>query len=109
SKLRYNLFVITIFTFLFSFILNIWQVHQDPVRTFYSPQTRFWELQIGSILFFLHRYLFIGYEKISTKYSIQFKNILSILGILSLVLSFLLVSNNHSFSFPGWWALLPTL
>ena len=48
-RLRLNLLTLTILTGLISFALNIHgiSVKQDLVATFYSPQTRFWELAIG--------------------------------------------------------------
>ena len=33
-----------------SFVLNIYEVHNDIVAAFFSPQTRFWELMAGSVL-----------------------------------------------------------
>jgi len=53
AKLRSNLLVITVVIAVISFILNIFGVKPDPVATFYSPLTRFWELQCGSILAWL--------------------------------------------------------
>ena len=47
---KFNLLTLTIIVALVSFALNIKGVKQDLVATFYSPQTRFWELLSGSVL-----------------------------------------------------------
>jgi peptidoglycan/LPS O-acetylase OafA/YrhL len=52
-KRRFNLLLITVVVASISFTLNIWSVNSDSVATFYSPQTRFWELLIGSCLAYL--------------------------------------------------------
>lgn len=49
-KRNFNLFIITIAVAIASFILNIEGVKHDMVATFYSPQSRFWELLSGSLL-----------------------------------------------------------
>ena len=49
-KKRFNLLTLGILVWLTSFYLNIQGVKKDVVATFYSPQTRFWELFAGSIL-----------------------------------------------------------
>jgi len=35
---------------LISFVLNVININSTPVATFYSPQTRFWELILGALL-----------------------------------------------------------
>ncbi|MEI7824499.1 MAG: acyltransferase [Chlorobiaceae bacterium] len=49
-KRKFNLLTITVLVTIFSFLLNIKGIKQDAVATFYSPQTRFWELLCGSLL-----------------------------------------------------------
>jgi len=51
-RARLNLLSLTILIGGASFILNLWgtQVSPNPVATFYSPQTRFWELLMGAVL-----------------------------------------------------------
>ncbi len=49
-KQKFDLLTITIIVALVSFFLNINGVKEDTVATFYSPQTRFWELLCGSLL-----------------------------------------------------------
>jgi len=47
-KSRLNFLCVLIAIITISFGLNIWQVNKDIVATFYSPQTRFWELLTGA-------------------------------------------------------------
>lgn len=49
-KRKLNLLTLTIFVALVSLYLNLKGIKKDEVSTFYSPQTRFWELLSGSIL-----------------------------------------------------------
>ena len=49
-KRNFNLLTLTILVGLVSFYLNLNGIKKDAVATFYSPQTRFWELLSGSII-----------------------------------------------------------
>ena len=121
-KLKINfLIIITIITF-FSLILNIIGVNQDPVATFYSPQTRFWELLCGALLSWLYLYkkeallniknnidnffyrLMQAHRKKGTS---LFSNILSCTGLFFLIYGFWKI--NEELDFPGIWALLPVI
>lgn len=42
--------------FVASFWLNVTSIHEDPVRVFYLPQYRIWELAFGGILAWLNLY-----------------------------------------------------
>ena len=55
-KQKFDLLTITIIVALVSFFLNINGVKEDTVATFYSPQTRFWELLCGSLLAWISIY-----------------------------------------------------
>lgn len=97
-KRKHLLIIISLLCFL-SFILNVYLVDVDPTAAFYSPASRFWELMVGSVLalVMLRRVLFFE----------RFGNYLSAIGLCFLVLSYILI--NKQTSFPGWWALLPTI
>jgi peptidoglycan/LPS O-acetylase OafA/YrhL len=100
-RLRFNLGLLTLFLALISFGLNIrgFTVSHDPIATFYSPQTRFWELLLGALLAY-------HYSKI--EYVIQrYSSSTSLVGIALIVIG--LVTIHPNYSFPGWWALLPTI
>lgn len=122
-KRKFNLLIITIVVAVVTFILNIKGVKQDIVATFYSPQTRFWELLSGSLLawftlykkgassnikhkvdFWLSRIVYRKTQEVEGK---TLSNALSFFGLLLLVYGFLQI--NKELSFPGWWALVPVL
>lgn len=107
-----------------SFALNIAGVHTDPAATFYSPQTRFWELLIGSGLAYLtlyHRALFVGCADFASRYvrvavyadGYRDKPENPALSIQSLIGATVIAAGlyfiTEEMSFPGWWAVLPTI
>ena len=103
-KLKYLLPVI----FSASFLLNIYSITNDPVGTFYLPQTRFWELMTGAAL----AYWFHPKSSdhwLSTRFATRpwVNNISTCLGLMLLAMAAVLL--NKSSAFPGWWAVLPTL
>lgn len=122
-KRKFNLLTITLVIATISFVLNIKGVRTDPVATFYSPQTRFWELLIGSILAYMTLYkpnVFATKKlKINTylnaviyAHSSQanpntLRNIKSLMGAGLIVTGILTITKEGHF--PGTLALLPTL
>jgi peptidoglycan/LPS O-acetylase OafA/YrhL len=81
---------------LLSFALNVWALERYPVYTFYLPFTRLWELAIGSVLA-------VSALRVSRRVTAE---LASWSGALLLVASVAFVREH---SFPGVWALLPTL
>ena len=120
-KGKFNLLTITLVIATISFVLNIKGVRTDPVATFYSPQTRFWELLIGSILAYVTLYKpnIFPAEKLNAflntiiySHSAQanpntFRNIQSFIGTALIVTGLLTITKEGYF--PGTLALLPTL
>ena len=122
-KFKFNLFTVTILVAILSFILNLYGVKQDVVATFYSPQTRFWELLSGSLLAWLILYKKSTYHnsklsfdnwltKINYRKKIEINgrvlsNAISCLGSILLIYGILKV--NRYVNFPGKWALVPVL
>ncbi|NWD34169.1 acyltransferase [Pseudomonas reactans] len=53
-RVKFNPFIVIIIAAAVSFSLNISNVRTNPSFTFYSPQTRFWELLIGSALAYIN-------------------------------------------------------
>ena len=119
-KLNFNLLIIIIAAI--SFYLNINAMNTDIVSTFYSPQTRFWELLCGSLLAWASLCKEDTFAIIETKLGwiasfSDYKNtrlnrktlstICSIIGFLCLTFGFCYISNQ--FKFPGFWALIPVL
>jgi peptidoglycan/LPS O-acetylase OafA/YrhL len=122
-KRKFNLLTITIVIAIASFVLNIKGIKHDMVATFYSPQTRFWELLSGSLLawvtlykkdafaniklkldYWLSRIIFSEKQEANGK---TLSNVLSFVGLLLLVYGFWII--NKELSFPGKWALVPVL
>jgi peptidoglycan/LPS O-acetylase OafA/YrhL len=122
-KRKFNLLTITIFVAIASFVLNIKGIKQDMVATFYSPQTRFWELLCGSSLAWFTLYKKNAFSNLKQKldywlsraiYSEKQEaedktllNVLSFVGLLLLAYGFFHI--HKEFSFPGKWALVPVL
>jgi peptidoglycan/LPS O-acetylase OafA/YrhL len=102
-KKKFNLIFIIITIAVISFSLNIWQTNGDIVAAYYSPQTRFWELLIGSFL----AYITLSKPKSAGDYNVVFRNSLSFIGAIFLLIGFFSISEKTTF--PGYWALLPTL
>jgi peptidoglycan/LPS O-acetylase OafA/YrhL len=88
-----------------SFAWNLYSISIDPVATFYSPLTRFWELLIGSLLAYVTVFQ-ARYPKLAVN-SIAQANTYSWIGCGLFVAGLLLI--NKESGFPGGWALLPTL
>jgi peptidoglycan/LPS O-acetylase OafA/YrhL len=106
-----------------SFALNVFGIFIDDVSTFYSPQTRFWELLIGSLLAWrtLHatgkisvferkiaRLLGQSYLTHTDEQLIAtFRRLQSWSGACLIAVALLFLDKARPF--PGWWALLPTI
>ncbi len=84
-----------------SFAINLATVHTSPVAAFYSPLSRFWELQIGCLLALLMR----DWEP-RDPMPRKIADGLSMAGVAALGISIALFSTD--LAFPGPWALLPT-
>ena len=108
SKLKLNLLLVTIAIAITSFVLNIRGVNvsHDLVATFYSPQTRFWELLLGAILAYLTLYPSRFMARVTIG-QIWITELTAAIGLGLFV--FAIVVINKFNPFPGWWALLPTL
>ena len=122
-KHKFNLLTITIVVAVASFFLNLKGVKQDMVATFYSPQTRFWELLSGSLLAWFTLYKKDAFTGIKSKVDVWISrvvynekqdsdgktlaNVLSFVGLLLLLYGFWRI--NKELSFPGKWALVPVL
>lgn len=120
---RLNILAFVVVLLVVSFYLNIVDIHSDIEKTFFVPQTRFWELLAGSILAYLHlfkRNLLQDWMKRAIFHPFIFRNpprndwhdiilnnFLSILGLM--LFTFAIFAVNRAKLFPGWWALLPVL
>jgi peptidoglycan/LPS O-acetylase OafA/YrhL len=120
-KQRFNLLSLTIVVYITSFIINVKGIDQDVVATFYSPQSRFWELLSGSLLAWFTLYKKNAFAGIKSKIDIWLSivvytekqegdgktlaNIISIIGLLLLLYGFWRI--NNEIRYPGKWALVP--
>ena len=100
-RFKLNSLCLSIIIFVLSFSFNSYQTFHNAVAAFYSPQTRFWELILGGFLALSKRNTFIILDKNSVK------NSLSVLGFVFILSSVFLLNKENTF--PGYWALLPTL
>ncbi|MBP5958557.1 acyltransferase [Pseudomonas anatoliensis] len=103
-KARLNFLWVLVGVACASFLLNIIGVEKDQVATFYSPQTRFWELLAGSALAYLLMYRPSGSEAVNGK---LLRNLKALLGAFLVGSALVLASKDRAF--PGWWATLPVL
>ncbi|MDP3562473.1 MAG: acyltransferase family protein [Legionellaceae bacterium] len=120
-KRKFNLLSITLIIAITSFYLM--GVKKDPIATFYSPQTRFWELMSGSLLawvmlhkkeanskfkMWLDKFLTLAIFRDERDFdSKTLKNVASFVGLLLLAYGFLRIGKD--LIFPGKWALIPVL
>lgn len=120
-KHKFNLLIITIVVAIASFVLNIKGIKQDMIATFYSPQTRFWELLSGSLLAWITLYKKDAVANVSSKVDVWLSrvvysekqerdgktlaNALSFVGLFLLLYGFWRI--NKDVSFPGKWVLVP--
>ncbi|WP_321789655.1 acyltransferase family protein [Paraburkholderia sp. J94] len=87
-----------------SFMANVWLVNAHPSAAFFLPFSRFWELLCGAAL---ARWSQSGEgDNALSGLSQRMRNLLSILGLTTCVVSFFALDSR--LNFPGWWALLPT-
>jgi len=119
--MRLNLLTITVLIAAISFALNLDKTGSDAVAVFYSPQTRFWELLVGSVLAYMTLHEHIIFSKFTQKLDAwlgvivyanppeangrTLNNIQSVLGAALIITGVFIISKEMRF--PGWWAVLP--
>ena len=101
KKKNYKIITVLSLIILLSFILNIQIANYDQQFSFYSQITRFWQFLIGSLI----AYYFLV-KKTSHIENFFLRNLLSILGLILIFLSFFYIPEKK---FPGFFSLLPTL
>jgi len=120
-RYKFNYLIIALPITFLSFVLSVKGVRSDSVATFYSPQTRFWELIIGSLL----AWITTNHKAVSTDLRVRFDtwispiihnrkkgknhqvaaNLLSVTGFCLLIGGFW--GLNKDSRFPGELALVP--
>ncbi|NOT19918.1 MAG: acyltransferase, partial [Sideroxydans sp.] len=122
-RMGLNVLTIVVLIGLTSLLLNIHWVEKDAIKTFFLPQTRFWELLAGALLAYLQLFKRVQFAEalrgvlfhpaifshppIATKRKVWTNNVLAFIGITLIVLA--VFGLNKEKLFPGWWALLPVL
>ena len=102
-KKNINLLFVTLGLLATSFWLSIWGSSHNAIASFYSPQTRFWELLVGAVL----AYLFTAQPSFMERLKKSDKNYLAFCGLILIGLGIAIIKKEDGF--PGWWAVLPTL
>lgn len=116
-----NVMTVVLSLGLISFGLNISGITANPTGTFFMPQTRVWELLVGSALAYLqlfkrekffawmHHWLFhpilFRQPPLGARRGEVLNNLLSVVALLLLFAAIFFVDKSKPF--PGWWALLP--
>ena len=122
-KRAYNVLSLTVLFAVISLALNLRGITRDATATFYSPQTRFWELLCGSLLAWaslhphakvvalksrLSRWLHgVCFRSPSRSNEKALANTLAMMGALLLVYGFFRI--HAGLRFPGKWAGVPVL
>lgn len=122
-RLGFNIFTLAVLLFFISFGLNVAGVLKNTTSTFFMPQTRFWELLVGSYLAYLQffkrmkfatwmqRWVFhpvlFSHPPAAEKRLAILNNAISIVGLSIIIGSVFFVTKSKPF--PGWWATLPVL
>ncbi len=122
-RLRLNVLAVVATMGLVSLYLNVTGIGKDAVRTFFMPQTRFWELLAGAALAYGHSFegaRFSGRLKgwiLQAGGALQpssvvrrdavLRNLLSLAGFLLLLAAVLAIHKSRLF--PGWWAAVPVM
>jgi peptidoglycan/LPS O-acetylase OafA/YrhL len=100
---------------LISFSANLIFVILWPTSAFYLPPARFWELLVGGALGYMHCFkrdqmnasLSSRFSTLPGSHLISVSDLQSVLGLVLLTIA--VVTLDDKSSFPGWWALLPTV
>ena len=109
SKLRINLLLTTLVLAAISFGYNLAIFRSNPIGDFFSPQTRFWELMIGSTLAYANlrwSHCMPGRNAASSA-AVMAAAICSLAG--TTMVGFAAFYISRSTPYPSGWALLPTL
>ena len=120
-KVGFNILAAMVMFTLSSFLLNVGLIRESHIDTFYSPQTRFWELSLGGCLAWvvLYREHSLAWAKaradgwLSAFFrcagmgAMTSSSMLSWLGILLIAGG--LFSMDRQMGYPGWWAVFPVL
>lgn len=124
-KARLNVLTGVIVLGVVSFVLNQKGIGKDAIKTFFAPQTRFWELMAGSVLAYVYGFrawrpsftrwihagifnrVFFRELPVEQDRGLLLSSILSFLGLALVVYS--IAVYNHTMPYPGVRAVAPVL
>lgn len=124
-KARLNVLTGVIVLGVISFVLNQKGIGKDAIKTFFAPQTRFWELMAGSVLAYVYGFrawrpsftrwihagifnrLFFREVPEEKDRSVLLSSILSFIGLALIVYS--IAKYNHTMPYPGVRTVAPVL
>ena len=122
-KKRLNLLTVALVIGLISFLINVRVVANNIPSAFYMPQSRFWELLLGSVLAYVMLRKAAAYELFANKLDsmlapiiyaqpplekgVALRSLLSVAGCFSIAIGLLFIRKDMPF--PGSLALFPTL
>ena len=96
---RCDMLALTLAVLVVSFAVNI--LTADPATAFYSPLSRFWELNTGTAVALLQRR---GGRFSRASWPDAVNNLITLLGVALIAAAFVFPKVE---TYPGWWALLP--
>lgn len=98
-KLRIDALKVILLGVAASFTFGLYKISSSREAAFYLPQSRCWELLIGALLAYV--------EKKWPVKNLRLSNLSSLFGFLLIIAALSLITKEKTF--PGWWALLPTV
>ena len=111
-RVRLNALALVVVLGALSFGLNVLEIRDAAVKTFFVPQTRYWELLAGSVLAYLQLFkhgqsapLLSRSPALSAHGRRVLNNLLSACGLFLILLAVITIHKGRAF--PGWWALAP--
>ncbi len=107
ARFKGNAFVLITLSLLSSFALNVFLIEQNPSGVFFYPQTRAWELLIGSFVAHVNLYQRERFDYFLAKNNFS-ANKLSWFSF-ALIVGAWIGLDTTKITFPNGWALLPTM
>ncbi|MDE2586306.1 MAG: acyltransferase, partial [Betaproteobacteria bacterium] len=120
-RVRLNALAVLIGLAALSFGLNVLEIRAEAVKTFFVPQTRYWELLAGAVLAYLQLFrrtqpavgddqdasspVLIGQPASSAHRRRVRNNLQSACGLFLILVAVIAIHKGKAF--PGWWALAP--
>jgi peptidoglycan/LPS O-acetylase OafA/YrhL len=108
-KCGYRVRYLVVFIAITSFSINVLSLSSHSASSFYSPLARFWELLVGGELATAETAMKKNNTAFQRQYSARrsLANAKSCVGMVMLVIA--IIGLDDTVSFPGWWALFPTV